>query len=108
MSDSIPIIQSERLDLMLMTPPFLEASIRDDRAQAMQVLGVTIPADWWPVSRYTQMRLEQVRRDPAFQPWLPRAIVLRQQQTMIGSINFHTAPDPEYLRALAPGGVEFG
>jgi RimJ/RimL family protein N-acetyltransferase len=72
------------------------------------LLGVTIPAEWWQVRGLMPMKLEQVRRDPTFYPWLPRAIVLRQQQLMIGYINFHTAPDPEYLRQLAPGGVEFG
>ena len=55
-----------------------------------------------------QMRLTQVQRDPAYEPWLPRAISLRQTQTMIGFLGFHTALDPEYLRQLAPGGVEFG
>ena len=108
MPEIITTVHAERLDLISMTLAFLAAAIRGDQAQAAQLLGVTIPADWWPVSRFTQIRLAQVRRDPALQPWLDRAIVLRQQQTMVGSINFHTAPDPEYLRALAPGGVEFG
>jgi RimJ/RimL family protein N-acetyltransferase len=108
MSEISTTIHAERLDLLLMTPAFLEAAISGDQAKAAQLLGVTIPAAWWPVSRFTQLRLEQARQDPAFQLWLDRAIVLRQQQTMVGHINFHTAPDPEYLRHLAPGGIEFG
>lgn len=101
-------IHAERLDLHLMTPAFLEASLGGDQAQATQLLGVIIPAEWWQVRGFMPMRLEQARRDPTYHPWLPRAIVLRRQQRMVGYISFHTAPDPEYLRALAPGGVEFG
>jgi RimJ/RimL family protein N-acetyltransferase len=108
MAEIIKTICTERLDLRLMTPAFLEASLANDQANATQLLGVTIPAEWWQVRGLMPMKLEQVRRDPTFYPWLPRAIVLRQQQLMIGYINFHTAPDPEYLRQLAPGGVEFG
>ena len=102
------LIHSKRLDLRLMTPAFLAASLAGDQTQATQLLGVTIPAAWLSDAAYTQMRLDQLRRDPTFHPWLPRAIILRQEQIMIGHINFHTAPDPDYLRELAPGAVEFG
>jgi [ribosomal protein S5]-alanine N-acetyltransferase len=101
-------IPAERLELRLMTPAFLEASINGDQAQATQLLDATIPAEWWEERGLITRRLEQVHHDPSYQPWLPRAIVLRPQPMMIGHINFHTAPDPEYLRALAPGGIEFG
>ena len=29
-------------------------------------------------------------------------------RVMVGHIGFHTAPDPDYLRSLSPGGVELG
>ncbi len=64
------------------------------------------------------MRLAQLQDDPSLQPWLLRAIVRRSgasldapimvRPMMIGHIGFHTAPDPEYLRDLAPGAVEIG
>ncbi len=101
-------IHTERLDLLLMTPALYDAALRDDRAVAAQLLGVPIPAEWWPLSPHKQMRLEQVRANPALEPWLERAIVLRATQTMIGSIAFHMAPEPEPVRPLGPGGVEFG
>jgi len=101
-------IHTERLDLILMTPAFFEAAIRGDQAQAAQLLGVPIPAEWWPVSQHIHERLEQVRHNPALAPWLGRAIVLRATQTMVGSIAFHMAPEPEPVRPLGPGGVEFG
>ena len=101
-------IYTERLALLLLTPTFLDAAIRGDQAQAEQLLGVPIPAEWWPVSHYKYERLEQARRNPALEPWLERAIVLRSSPTMVGSIAFHMAPAPEPVRPLGPGGVEFG
>ena len=100
MINNAHLIQSDRLDLILMTPAFWEAAIRGDQAQAAQVLGVPVPADFWPISQYIPMRLAQVRRNPALLPWLGRA--------MVGSIAFHMAPEPEPVRPLGPGGVEFG
>ncbi len=108
MTHTADLIQTDRLDLILMTPTFFAAAVRGDQAQAVQLLGVPIPAEWWPVSHHTLDRLEQARRNPVLQPWLERAIVLRSAQTMIGSIAFHMAHDPEPVRPLGPGGVEFG
>jgi RimJ/RimL family protein N-acetyltransferase len=55
-----------------------------------------------------QRRLTQLRDDPTLQPWLLRAMGLRGDGRMIGHIGFHTRPGAEYLRDLAPGGVELG
>ncbi len=91
-----------------MTPAFFAAVISDDQAQAAQLLGVPIPAAWWPVSAHKRNRLAQARQNPALLPWMERAIVLRSSQTMVGSIAFHMAAEPEPVRPLGPGGVEFG
>ena len=68
MSNNAHLIQSDRLDLILMTPAFWEAAISGDQAQAAQVLGVPVPADFWPVSEYVPMRLVQVQRNSALLP----------------------------------------
>jgi len=101
-------LHTERLDLILMTPAFFSAAISGDQAQAAQLLGVPLPAEWWPVSHYGRDRVAQALENPALQPWLERAIVLRSTQTMVGYIAFHMAHPPEPLRPLGPGGVEFG
>lgn len=101
-------IHTPRLDLILMTPACLEAALRGDQAQATQLLGLPIPAEFWPLSPHIHERLAQVQHNPALTPWLGRAIVLRASQTMVGSIAFHMAPAPEPVRPLGPGGVEFG
>jgi [ribosomal protein S5]-alanine N-acetyltransferase len=102
------LIRSERLDLIPMLPAFLEASLVGDRAVAADLLGVTVPSDWWDEREIMQIRLADLQQDPSLQPWLLRAVVLRQEELMIGHIGFHTHPNPNYLQPYAPGGVEFG
>lgn len=53
-------------------------------------------------------RLDQLRADPTLQPWLLRAVVLRNESRMVGHIGFHSRPGEKYLDELAPGGVELG
>jgi RimJ/RimL family protein N-acetyltransferase len=55
-----------------------------------------------------ELRLAQLQRDPNLLPWLLRAIGLCKERMMIGHIGFHIYSDPDYLREVAPGGVEFG
>ena len=102
------IISSARLDLIPLTPAFLEASLQGDAKTATSLLGLTIPSEWFLETSLMRMRLSQLRADPALQPWLVRAIALRSQPVMVGYIGFHTSPGPAYLQDLAPGGVELG
>lgn len=102
------VISSDRLDLVSMTPQFLEASLSGDREEAARLLGLAVPPDWFEETWLMRLRRDDLRRDAALQPWLLRAVGLRTSGTMIGHIGFHTAPGPEYLRDLSPGGVEMG
>jgi len=101
-------ICSERLDLIPMSPEFLQASLQGDQARVQELIGLTVPKDWPDKRDLVELRLGQLQGDPFLQPWLLRAIGLRHQGTMVGHIGFHTQPGAEYLRKLAPGGVEFG
>jgi len=102
------ILRSHRLELVSMGPALLEALLADDRAQAEQIGGFQIPEDLVLSRRTLQMRLRQIHTNPEVQPWLLRAIVIRESRTMCGRIGFHTEPGPEYLRDLAADGVELG
>jgi ribosomal-protein-alanine N-acetyltransferase len=108
------VIASARLNLVPMTPDFLEAALRGDVSAAEEIMGLAIPNSWYDESRLMDMRLGQLRQDPSLQPWLLRAMGLRGQgmtgpaPVMVGHIGFHTGPNPEYLRQLAPGAVELG
>lgn len=92
-----------------MTPVFLRASLESSLQEAEQSLQVSLPSDWPGDSRdFLSLRLKQLEAEPALQPWLLRAMALRETNAMIGHIGFHAAPGAEYLRKFSPGGVEFG
>ena len=102
-------VDSERLSLIPMTPGFLRASLAFDLRAAEQVLQVSLPDDWpGEATDVLSLRLEQLKAEPSLQPWLLRAIVLRETRAMIGHIGFHDGPGAEYLQAYSPGAVEFG
>jgi ribosomal-protein-alanine N-acetyltransferase len=89
-------------------------ALRGDSSEAEKILGLAVPPAWYEKRARWEMRLGQLRQDPSLQPWLARAMALREQDAagpcpiMVGYIGFHTGPNPEYLRALAPGAVEMG
>ena len=101
-------IYTERLDLVPMTPEFLRASLAGDRERAQELLGMRVPMEWPERPETLERRLRQLEEDPSLQPWLLRAIGLRDEGQMVGYIGFHSKPGEEYLRQLSPGGVEFG
>ena len=112
MTNASAVIASDHLDLIPMTPAFLEAALRGDTSAAEEIVGLAIPSAWYEKRGLMEMRLGQLRQDPALQPWLVRAMALRGQgmtvPAMVGHIGFHTGPNPEYLRDLAPDAVEIG
>ena len=102
------IIASDRLDLIPLTPAFLQAALRGDSTTAESLLGLAIPSEWFAEQRLIQVRLNDLQHNSALQPWLLRAIGLRHQHVVVGHIGFHTQPGADYLRELAPGGIEYG
>jgi RimJ/RimL family protein N-acetyltransferase len=104
----VPPIVSARLELISMSPQMLEALLEGRRNEARQLLGVAVPDDW--DSRYDgfiRLRVEQMRRDPAIQEWLVRALVLRgAEREMVGHAGFHGPPGVNAKRK--PTAVELG
>ena len=103
-----PIIYSERLRLIPITPSFLSASLSGNRGAASEAIGLTVPDEWFVEQRLMDIRLAQLEQDPNLQSWLLRAIALRHEPVMVGHIGFHSYPAPDYLQAYAPQGIEFG
>ena len=109
-------IQSDRLDLITLTPAFLRASLDGDPCQAENLIQLSLPPGWpvctepgWPDCRdLLSLRLQQIEDEPTIQPWLLRAIAPRDSRVMAGYIGFHTTPGAEYLQPYSPGAVEFG
>ena len=102
------IIYSPRLELIALSPDSLNASIRGDLETASHFIGLDIPTEWLEAKWLMEMRLIKMRENPDLEPWLLRAVGLRETKTMIGFIGFHTLPGADYLNSYAPGSVEFG
>ena len=110
------IIQSERLDLVIFSLPFLRASLDGDLSQAETILNMPLPAGWpvcaepsWPDCRdVLALRLQQLEEDPTAQPWLLRAMVPRGTRIIAGYIGFHSPPGAAYLQPYSPDAVEVG
>jgi ribosomal-protein-alanine N-acetyltransferase len=102
------IIYSERLALIPMTPAFLRASLLGDRAEAERIIDALLP-ETWPVDEdILSVRLAELEADPRLQPWLLRAMTLRDSRRMVGYLGFHAAPGSEHRRPFAENAVEFG
>lgn len=102
-------IVSERMRLVPMTPPFLRASLQGRLEDAEHEMSLALPSEWPDdVADVLSLRLAQLESKPELQPWLLRAMVLRESSVMIGHIGFHTAPGAAYLKPYSPGAVEFG
>jgi [ribosomal protein S5]-alanine N-acetyltransferase len=102
-------LKSPRLELVSMSPAFLEPLFDGRRDEAAAILGAELPDDW-PDRHdegFLRLRLGQMRRDPESQQWLVRAIVLPGAQArMIGHAGFHGAPGVNGPRK--PGALELG
>lgn len=98
-------ITTDRLDLVLITAPIAETLIAGDRSILERGASCAAPNDWPDAHdrRFLEMRLGQMREDPAAEQWLARAIVLREgpSRPMIGHAGFHGQPAED-------GSVEMG
>ena len=84
-------IQSRRLRLVLLDREWLQAFADAD---PLPDRGFTDRYDFLHQSAHTvRMRLAQLADDPAQEPWLLRAVVLRETGEAIGYANFHAPPD---------------
>ena len=91
-----------------MGPALLEALLARDHTRAAQMGGFQVPNDLMLSEQTLRWRLRQIRANPEVQPWLLRAIIIRQSQTVCGRIGFHSEPGPADLRDVAADGVEIG
>lgn len=101
-------IETARLVLRTLPPSALAALVAGDAAEATRIAGCALGD--FPVEErgIAARREEDLARDPAYLPWSLRAILLKPDLAFVGHCNFHTRPDPAYLRELAPGAVELG
>jgi [ribosomal protein S5]-alanine N-acetyltransferase len=87
-------ISAPRLDLVPMSPAFLDALLRGRRGEAAACLGAHVP-EWWPDEHdegFLRLRLKEMRDRPQTEQWLVRALVDRHTREMIGHAGFHGPP----------------
>jgi ribosomal-protein-alanine N-acetyltransferase len=94
------------IELVPMTPRFLEAVLEGRRKEASALLGIEVPEEFPSEGEkgFLGLRLRQMREDERFQTWCPHAIVLGGQ--MIGHAGYHGPPGVNSTHN--PEAVEFG
>jgi ribosomal-protein-alanine N-acetyltransferase len=101
-------IVTPRLVLRTMSVSFLEAGLDDDLAAAEALIGMHVRAEWLAEKTLMELRLEDLRQEPAYLDWSLRAVGLRATREMVGYAGFHTRPNPPYLQPLVSNAVELG
>lgn len=108
----MPDIRTPRLILRPLSEEFLAATADGtDESSLGALLGARVPREWAECRGLAARRRDDIRADPAYAEWSLRGMLLRDDDAaaeMVGHIGFHTRPDPEYLAAFAPHGVEVG
>jgi [ribosomal protein S5]-alanine N-acetyltransferase len=102
-------IRSERLELVSISPDFIDALLADRRRDAEAEATLKLP-DGWPDahdSGFLRFRLRQMRERPEIQEWFVYAVVLPDvERRMIGHAGFHGPPGVNAVKA--PDAVEVG
>jgi ribosomal-protein-alanine N-acetyltransferase len=95
-------IRSERLELVSISPDFIEALLAERREDAENAATLTLP-DGWPDthdSGFLRFRLRQMRERPEIQQWFVYAVVLPEgERPMIGHAGFHGPPGVNAVKA---------
>jgi [ribosomal protein S5]-alanine N-acetyltransferase len=102
------MIKTRRLSLRLMSEQFMQACLEQRVGDAESLLAASLSPAWFEEMGFLAMRVQQLREDPEYQTWGPRAVVLESEQRVIGHIGFHGKPNQPYLLEFVPDGIEFG
>lgn len=96
------VVRTERLDLVPLTLPLIDALLARDIALAAGLAPFALDDTTFAGDDYVlTLRQGQLRADPSEQPWLYRAAVARADGAVVGKAGFHSPPDQE-------GTVEIG
>jgi RimJ/RimL family protein N-acetyltransferase len=91
----VDAIVSDRIELVSMSPDFIDVLLADRREEAQSLGGFALP-DGWPDRHdagFLALRLGQMRERPEIQEWFVYAVVLPEgERPMIGHTGFHGPP----------------
>jgi len=91
----VPSIFTSRIELVSLSPAFLDNLLGGRNFIAEGMGGFPLPSGWPDEESLgiLKMRFDQMRSDPESQPWLVRAMVLREGgRAMAGHTGFHGPP----------------
>jgi RimJ/RimL family protein N-acetyltransferase len=91
----VPSILTPRIELVSLSEAFLDNLLGGRNFIAEGMGGFPLPSGWPDAedTKTLKMRFDQIRSDPDSQPWLIRAMVLREGgRVMAGHIGFHGPP----------------
>lgn len=101
-------VTTPRLVLVALPATALRAVAEGRLDTAGRIAGCDLGAFPEDEREIAAIRCRDLEQDSGYLPWSLRAICLKPELRLVGHFNFHTKPDPDYLRELAPGAVEFG
>ncbi len=101
-------VATPRLVLVALPAAALRALAEGRLDAAGQIAGCDLRPFPEEERAIAEIRCRDLERDPEYLPWSLRAICLKPDLRLVGHFNFHTRPDPDYLRDLAAGAVELG
>ena len=91
-------LATPRLELVLMSVPFIEALAERDFPTSERLIGASVPP-WLADELEDALKIwiARLTSDPAAAPWMARAMVLNEDgaRRVVGSIGFHGPPDAE-------------
>ncbi|AXT47099.1 MULTISPECIES: GNAT family N-acetyltransferase [Chromobacterium] len=102
----IPDIETPRLLLRHLDPQTLWLCLAGQPETAAELLGAPLAAEWLDEQELMGLRLDDIERQPDYAPWSVRALLRRDDLTMVGHANFHSLPGHPYLGGY--GDVELG
>lgn len=101
-------ILTKRLLLRLVPLAGLAATAQGKQGVMEKLMGVTLPADLTDEAWVFKLRYEQWLADTSYAPWSIRAIVGRDNRTVVGTINAHHKPMPFIMNGQQTSGLELG
>ncbi|HEU4409756.1 MAG TPA: GNAT family N-acetyltransferase [Polyangiaceae bacterium] len=103
----MPLLHTERLELIPVTLELVEAVMRGDRSLAERLVEARLP-ERWPgeqlIARAFTPSLEAARKDPQRRLWGDSLLIARQgERRVLGSVIFHGRPDDDGIAEVGYG-----
>ena len=90
------IVATPRLDLVVLPAPLIAALVDGDMTRAKQLSPFPLDEQTFAADGHVLARRHaQLTADPAQEPWLLHAAVLRETGEVVGRVGFHAPPDAE-------------